>query len=276
MKLPWSRLVGLAAAVLAVMPAGLAAADPSLLVSPTRVVFEGAKRTAVLTLLNNGTDPGTYRLFLVHYRMTPTGGFEEVKEPSAEDKLVDSLIRFTPKQVVLPPKQSQVVRIQLRKPEHLAAGEYRTHLLFRVLPQAPAAGDAKAPGIQIKLIPAVGVSIPLIVREGETSATAGLAGLSLLAPEQAGGNARLSLRLERSGNRSVYGNLVARFQPKGGGEREVGRANGVAVYTPNATRQAILPLNERPDTLAHGTLRVVFQEPEAEGKVLAQAELPLP
>ncbi|MDB5095707.1 MAG: hypothetical protein JWM80_128, partial [Cyanobacteria bacterium RYN_339] len=128
MKLPLSRLVGLAAFALALLPAGLAAADPSLLVSPTRVVFDGAKRTAVLTLLNNGSDPGTYRLFLVHYRMTLNGGFEEVKDLSAEDKLVDSLIRFTPKQVVLPPKQSQVVRIQIRKPEHLAAGEYRTHL----------------------------------------------------------------------------------------------------------------------------------------------------
>ncbi|MDB5098488.1 MAG: hypothetical protein JWM80_2909, partial [Cyanobacteria bacterium RYN_339] len=146
----------------------------------------------------------------------------------------------------------------------------------RVLPAAPAPGDPRAPGIQIKLIPAVGVSIPLILREGETSATAGLSALAVLPPEKAGGNARLGLHLDRTGNRSIYGNLVALFRPHGGSEREVGRANGVAVYTPNASRQSILPLNEPPVSLAHGTLRVMFVEPEAEGKTLAQTELPLP
>jgi P pilus assembly chaperone PapD len=274
---PW--LLAAPLAVVALLNAGLAWADPALLVSPTRVVFDGNKRTAVLTLLNNGTDTGTYRLFLVHYRMKPDGSFEEVTTPNEEELAVDRLIRFTPKQVVLPPKQAQVVRIQIRKPESLAVGEYRTHLLFRVLPTIPAAEpNAGGKGLSIRLVPAVGVSIPLIVREGATTATATIDDLAVLA---AGGPAddplkdrpRIALQLERTGNQSIYGNLVASFTPKGGAEREVARANGVAVYVPLGARRTVLPLAA---DLAHGVLKVTFLEPESDGKVLAQAELTLP
>jgi P pilus assembly chaperone PapD len=271
-------IAALGAGLALVGAARAALADPTLLVSPTRVVFDDARRTAVLTLLNNGNEAGTYRLFLVHYRMTPTGGFEEVTEPTAEDKATDAMIRFTPKQVVLPPKQTQVVRVQLRLPADLAAGEYRTHLLFRVLPAVPPAGQAGdgKRGISIRLVPAVGVSIPLIFRHGQTAATAGLSQLALLPPQQ-DGKARLGLHIQRQGNQSVYGNLVAVFHPAGGGAaREVGRANGIAVYMPNTDRQAILPLAVPPGAIAHGTVEVRFQEPEADGKVLAKSELHVP
>jgi hypothetical protein len=272
-------LLAVPLAVIAMLNAGRAYADPSLLVSPTRVVFDGNKRTAVLTLLNNGTDTGTYRLFLVHYRMKPDGSFEEVTTPNAEELAVDRLIRFTPKQVVLPPKQAQVVRIQVRKPEDLAIGEYRTHLLFRVLPTIPAAEpNTGNKGLSIRLVPAVGVSIPLIVREGQTSATASIGDLSvwpadLPAKDPALHRPRISLQLQRDGNQSIYGNLIASFTPAGGSPQEVARANGVAVYVPLTSRRTVLPL---PTNLAHGVLKVTYQEPEPDGKVLAQAELTVP
>ena len=281
------------AALLATVAAGApfvaaqpARAEASLMVTPTRVVFEGPKRTAVLTLLNTGNEAGTYRLFLVRYRMTEQGTLEEVKAANPDERFADEMVRFTPKQVTLAPNMSQQVRLQLRKPESLAAGEYRSHLLFRALPAVPAAGtpEDKARGIAIRLVPALGVSIPLIVREGETKAQARLSDLALapaakVAGEPAGQPPRLAFKLHRSGNRSLYGDMVATFKPKGGGaEVPVGRVNGLAIYTPNAARQGLLPLAPPPGrALAGGTLKLVYRAPESEGaQPLAEAELALP
>lgn len=271
-------IAALVAPLLALAPMGRAQADPALLVSPTRVVFDGNKRTAVLTLLNNGTDVGTYRLFLVHYHMREDGAFEDVPQPSTAELAVDRMIRFTPKQVVLPPKQAQVVRVQLRLPANLADGEYRTHLLFRVLPVEQAHRPDDGRGVSIKLTPAVGISIPLIIRHGASTATASLSGLTLLPP---GGPANAPLRdrnrlvvtLGRGGNQSIYGNLVATFKGATGGVNEVARANGLAVYLPLADRKVTLPLQ---GPLTHGRLSVVYQEPEPGGKVLARTEIVVP
>lgn len=286
------RLLSPAAALLAAttvaapfIAAQPAFAEASLMVTPTRIVFDGPKRTAVLTLLNTGNESGTYRLFLVRYRMTDQGTLEEVKSPRPDEKFADEMIRFTPKQVVLAPQMSQQVRLQFRKPANLAAGEYRSHLLFRALPTIPAAGspDDKNRGIAIRLVPALGVSIPLIIREGETKAQARLSDLALqpaakVAGEPGGQGPRLTFKLNRTGNRSLYGDLVATFRPKGGGEVPVGRINGIAIYTPNAARQATLPLTPPAGkALQGGALRLVYRASESEGaQTLAEAEIALP
>ncbi len=49
--------------------------------------------------------------------------------------------------------------------------------------------------------------------------------------------------VQRSGTQSCYGDLSASFTPAGGAALEIGRANGVAVYTPNALRHVKIPLN---------------------------------
>lgn len=265
-----SSLLAFPLALLATFGAGGALADPALLVSPTRVVFEGNSRSIALTLLNNGTDTGTYRLFLVHYRMREDGSFEEVKTPDDAEQQADKMIVFTPKTVTLPPKQAQVVRVALRKPANLAAGEYRTHLLFRVLPTVPAAEPGQGKGISIRLVPAVGVSIPLIIRQGALTASAAVADIGAI---KVNGHPGVSFRLDRSGTASIYGNVVVSFTPNGGEAREVARANGLAVYPPLLDRRVALPTEQ---ALAHGKLSVDFQEPEANGKTLAHGEVTLP
>src|SRR5688572_28815630 len=44
-----------------------------LMVSPTRVVLEGRKRNAELTLINTGSQRATYRISFIQMRMTDTG-----------------------------------------------------------------------------------------------------------------------------------------------------------------------------------------------------------
>ena len=115
------------------------------------------------------------------------------------------------------------------------------------------------------------------MRHGESTASVALTQLALQAP-QAGQAPMLAFRIERSGNSSVYGDLSVSFTPRGGQSRVLGRASGVAVYTPNAVRRAMLALHLPPGAaLAGGELRLAYRErPEAGARLLAEAALALP
>lgn len=253
-----------------------------LMLHPTRVVFEGNRRTAQLEIINRGDRTEVYRISLARKRMTDMGEFVNVDAPFPGEQFADDFIRYSPRQVELAPGASQAVRLMLRKPADLAAGEYRSHLVFERIPDVDATTGAqnKSAGaeLEIKLLPLVNVSVPLIVRYGETSASVSVTDLRL-EPSTAGEPALL-LTLRRSGNRSAYGDLVVYFTPnsKRGAPQIVARVGGVAVYAPNALRRARLVLSSAPRTpLAAGTLRVTYQErPENRGKLIAEGSLQLP
>lgn len=274
-----SARVVAASVLLPLCLAGPAAAD--LLVYPTRLVFEGNERAAQLDLHNNGTESATYRITLVNRRMNETGGFVEVDKPQPGELFADTMIRFSPRQVVLSPGTTQTVRMAIRRPADLAEGEYRSHLRFERLPDAQGANSVEAItkrgelGVRLRVL--VGVTVPVIVRQGKTSAQASLSGLELLrgTSERA---PTIAFVLNRGGNRSVYGDLGATFIPQGGKEQQVGKAAGLAVYTPNALRRGRLELQLPPGLmLAQGTLRLTYRErPEAGGRLLAEAVLPIP
>jgi P pilus assembly chaperone PapD len=253
-----------------------------LMIAPTRVVFEKNQRTAQVDLINNGKESATYRISVVNRRMSETGEFIALESAGPGELFAGELLRFSPRQVVLAPGAGQLVRIMLRKPEGLAPGEYRSHLQFDRIPDAAGAtslaaqGAPAAPGeLAVRLSMLAGLSIPVIVRHGDTSATASIAELAISAPGQP---PALSAVLHRSGTSSVYGDLAATFTPHGGTAVVVGKAGGVAVYTPNPLRRMRLLLQPPAGVLlARGTLRLTYRErPAAGDKLLAEAAIELP
>lgn len=252
-----------------------------LMLYPTRIVFEGNQRAAQLELINNGSESATYRITLVNRRMDETGSFSDIEEPQPGEQFADSMLRYSPRQVTLAPGAGQAIRIMVRKPADIAVGEYRSHLKFTQLPDARGSTSIEAQGgdgngIDIMLNVLVGASIPVIVRHGNTHADAALTHLELQRP--ASGQSFISVHMERSGNQSVYGDLVASFTPQGGTERVIGRANGVAVYAPNPLRRVIMAVEPPANAqLAKGALKVMYREQAADGgDVLAEATLQLP
>ena len=268
----------LGAALLWVLPA-----HAELSLFPTRIVLERNQRAAQVELMNRGTAAETYRIGLVNRRMTVDGDIVVAEAPQPDERFADEMLRYSPRQVTIPPGQSQVVRILLRKPADLPDGEYRSHLQFDRVEDTSAAtsveavGSAPAQGIGVVIRTLVGASIPVIVRHGATQVRVTLSELAL--ESRAGIPAPLlALQLQRQGNRSVYGDLSVSFTPAGGKAVELAKAGGVAVYVPNASRRARLPL-ELPKGLAlsDGVLQVSYRErPEAGGALLAEAQLRLP
>jgi len=250
-----------------------------LMLHPTRLVFDKNQRAAQIELINNGNTPATYRITLVNRRMTENGQFEAIDTPGPGEQFADPMLRYSPRQITLQPGTAQTVRVMLRKPAELADGEYRSHLQFERLPDAEGASsiESQAGGkdIGVVLNTLIGASVPVIIRHGTTDASVRLSGLAL---GREGKQPVLAFQFDREGNSSVYGDLAIHFTPRGGKPQQLALVGGIAVYTPNRVRKAVVPLQAPNGTaLAHGTIEVSYRDrPEAGGKVLAQATLELP
>lgn len=251
------------------------------MVFPTRMVLENNQRAGQLEIVNNSAKTVTYRITLVNRRMDENGKFRPAETAGPGELFADSMLSYSPRRVTLAAGAGQVIRIMARKPADLAAGEYRSHLLFseqaeptgRTSAQPPTDGAAE---IGVALTALVGVSIPVILRSGETSATVTLGNLGLI-KAAAGQPASLAVDVQRSGSQSCYGDLTVSFTPAGGAALDIGRANGVAVYTPNALRHVKIPLNPPAGAvLANGILTVSYRErPERRGAPAVEASLSL-
>lgn len=255
-----------------------------LLVAPTRIILEGPRRSSEVTLVNVGPTPATYRISLTHLRMTEKGELQEITDVKPEDRIADPLVRFSPRQVTLEPNLAQTIRIQLRKPADLAVGEYRSHLLFRAVPPADTSSgnvetqNQEVDGLVIRLTPIYGISIPLIVRHGQTSVSSNLSDFQLVPASAPGEAPVVSVRINRTGNQSIYGDLRVRFIPASGGEEKVvGLIGGVAVYSPLPYREVQIPLQfDDGKGLRKGRLQMTFTEEGLRGGLLAEAELTIP
>ena len=217
------------------------AAVGDLTISPTRVIFEGRERSTQVSLINRGSEAATYRIEFIQYRMTEDGEMLEIDEPNELEKFADELIRFSPRQVELQPNQAQTVRLLLRKPKDLPAGEYRSHMLFYAIPDESAGTDIEKraatdeEGFSISITPIFRISIPVIVRHGELSAEFDIQDVALNVGEE---QPNVSLTMQREGNRSVYGDLNIEYMPDNGDESVLLKyVKDFVLYTSTNTRK---------------------------------------
>jgi hypothetical protein len=253
----------------------------NLLVAPIRVVFEGAKQREDLNLSNIGQDTAVYLISFIHYQMLENGSFRQLENTdSLPTPRSDSYLRIFPRRVTLPPGESQVVRLQFRKPAGMSDGEYRSHLYFRaekeVTPLGMRTAGADSSNLSVSITPIFGISIPVIIRSGNLNLDIKLSDVSLAVLNDSVYN--LGVVINRTGNRSAYGNLRAEFVPDKGTSFEVGLANGVGVYTELNKRIYNLPLRIKNGAkLKGGKLVITFTSPADDGsKELAKTEYRLP
>ncbi|MCJ7449732.1 MAG: hypothetical protein MUO72_18815 [Bacteroidales bacterium] len=256
-----------------------AVAQGNLLITPRRVVFEGSKRSMDLNLANTGRDTATYVISLVQIRMKEDGGFETIKEPDPGQRFADRFIRYFPRSVTLGPNEAQVVKMQLIRSNELVTGEYRSHFYFRAIPSVKPLGEKETikdtTSLSVRLTPIFGITIPVIIRVGESTAKVSLSDLALDITDNS--DPRIKMVFNRTGNMSFYGDLTVDHISTEGKVTRVGIANGVAVYTPNTVRRFQFNLNKIPGVdFRRGTIRVIYSAPSDVKPVrYAEAELNL-
>lgn len=253
-------------------------AQGDLMVFPKRLVFEGNTKTADLNLANIGKDTARYNISFIQYRMNEDGSFTEIKTPDEGQNFADKFLRYYPRSIVLAPKEAQIVKVQLIKTNLMAPGEYRSHIYFRAIPNAQPLGEEEkkdTTAVSVKLIPVFGITIPTIIRVGEPTTKVTLSDLDFSVKNDT--LPLISLTFNRTGNMSVYGDLSVVHVSPSGKKTEVGRANGVAVYTPNQKRSFQVALLKKAGLDFHtGTLHLEYTTPnDAKPFKFAEADLPL-
>ena len=238
-------------------------AQGNLLISPRRVVFDGEKRSQELNLANTGKDTAKYVVSFMEIRMTENGAFEEINQPVSGQRFASKFLRFFPRSVTLAPNEAQSIKVQVTKASTMESGEYRSHIYFRAVPNERPLGEggevAKDSGITVRLTPVFGITIPVIIRIGESDTKVGLSDVSF---GMVGDTIpRIGMMLTRSGNMSAYGDITVEHIGEDGKITEVGMARGVAVYTPNLRRRFNFDLYRNTGIdFKKGKLKVSFAE----------------
>ena len=251
----------------------------NLLITPRRVVFEGNKKSQELNLANTGQDTAKYNVSIVQYRMKEDGSFQEITTPDEGQNFADKYIRFFPRTVTLAPNEAQVVKMQLIKTDQLTPGEYRSHVYFRAVPKQSALGiDEKvkdSTSIGVKLIPIFGITIPVIIRAGESTTKVSFSNLILNIVNDT--IPRLQMEFNRTGNWSVYGDLLVEHISPQALKTKVGVVKGISVYTPNQVRKFQMDLDRKAKVDYHsGTLKITYSsQSETKPEKYTEAELKL-
>lgn len=266
---PFRRIFAALFAVLTLTTGQAAQAQGDLLVAPTRVIINNAG-SAEVVLSNIGREPATYRIMLELRRMNGEGDLTEIPaaEANASEQAALEMVRYAPRRIVLPPGQPQAVRITVRPPEGLPDGEYRVHMVFRSIPSAVSPEEAervRASGqFAIRLQPVYGISIPVFIRKGRLDAGAQLSAVQL---RREGTGGVISLAINRTGGRSVYGEVIARTAR---GE-PIASVRGVAVYSEVSQVKVDLALTPEQLARAKGPVRIEYREmPESGGRIIAE------
>lgn len=267
-------------------PAGAVGGMGDVNIYPKRVVIDDRNRLASIGLYNRSTSPGDYDIGVGDKLMTPDGrlvDLDTVTDPAARARIRSAipLLRWSPHRVSLAGSEAQTVRVMVRIPPDLAPGEYRSH--FSIVSAPPvadslsietAAGQPPAGGIGVRIVPRFGISIPVIVRVGETTLTVGLKDLSL---GQGPAGRTIDLTILRNGTRSAFGDIRVTAP---GSKEPVAEVMGVGVYTEVASRKVQVPVNPKADPrlLARGSrLTVTYTDDDsAPGKVLARQDFVVP
>ena len=255
---------------------------------PRRVVLQGRERIATVGLYNRAAAEGNYEIELSDRLMKTAGELVDLADVDdqadrARLKSATEMLRWSPRRIVLPPNESQTIRIMARIPPDLPPGEYRTHFSVMQVPIdagggvsiEQASGQRKSGSIGVRIVPRFGISIPVIVRVGETTLETGLRDLSVKAIGD--GRSAVAFTITRSGSRSAYGNITV---ASAGSGKAIAAVKGIGVYPEIEERFMTVPIDPEAPASAYAKgarLTVTYTDDDFRpGEVLARQEFIVP
>jgi len=270
----------------------------NLNISPKRLTFDRAGKSATVYIFNQGTTAAAVNIDLVDRVMLPDGQITPAEDAAAKpetkavaDRLQSAkpLLLATPRRAVLEPGKGQTIRVRVMPgaAETVAKGEYRTHLTITTIPPkdlgmtAEQAAGVKPGELSFTVYSVFGISIPVIVRLGDPDVRAAIDNPHLIYVDVPGPNNGpvrrtpvLAFDIVRQGASSLFGNIEVRGA-KAKGKDPIGLARGVGVYTEIDRRAMQIPLTRAP--AAGESLEIAFTDDDTSpGHVLAQSAYTAP
>lgn len=249
-------------------------AHADMLISPTRVLMNDENTSATLVLRNPSNGPRTYRLSWEDKRADENGGYTIITEgedwPSAQD-----MVRLSPRQITVGPNENQTVRFSWRPPADLTPGEYRSHLLLKVIPDiseptATLGTNGPEDNVGIRVFMQMSFSIPVVVRHKTDTPQVTIKEVKAV-PTQNGKKLGLEVIFNRVGNSSSFGRVSVEMQLNSDSPVEkIGEYGELAIFEEVSDRKITIPL--RDSRIPEGALvRVAYEGlNEYEGKLWAE------
>jgi len=238
---------------------------------PHRVVFEPGMRSAEVVLQNSGTATATFRMGWndIVYDEDLQARQIENDERLRKTPAASSMIRFAPRQVELAPGQTQAIRIRLRRPSGLAAGEYRSHFLFQEQSSAPrVATPSTRAGAQMAL--QIGITIPLVVRAGSGEADLSIDSAEIQQPSEQFPSGLLLARLKRNGDYGLFLDTELSYQSPEG-KVVLAYNTGRGIYTDTERYNLRLSLRETPPRGTPLMLRLSYTQRDGSTATLEES-----
>ena len=225
-----------------------------LSVAPQYILFDkGMPRVQTVSVINNSDKEKTYNVKLLHYKQVKDGSYVSVDKEEENNKFADSLLFFGPRRFTLAPRGIQTIKIQRKPKADLETGEYRSHILFQEAEDEKVAtteASTTVKGLSFTITALYGVSIPVVVRNGELYSEVKIQNAKHV---KNGENNLINVDIARSGNKSLRGDVLVKYQNK-----QIGLLKGVNVFLSIDKRNISIPLS-----LGE------FKESDLEGKTLS-------
>lgn len=229
----------------------------TLMIAPLRVVFEDRARSATIALLNTGNKTRTFRIGWKLMKMDEDGKYHDIPLDDTDPFTVPKMVVFSPRQVTIEPNGRQNIRLSLRRPANLPAGEYRGHLTLIALPDDESRGSLEAPrrGMEIMLNVELGFSVPVIVRVGpRDGAEVKIESPALSLADAATGAQQVDAVLtHKEGSQSSYGRVRA-FNQQG---EQIGMIDNIALYPEQSKRNIHIILQQKAQPGSH--IQLVYE-----------------
>lgn len=245
-----------------------ALARAELTITPTRVIFQDRDRFATVTLVNTGKEVRSYEMKWLFFRMQETGSPYAPSDKSVTEFDLSKYIVFQPRRVTLAPGATQKVRLALRRPETIPAGDYHIHLQFigikdqdeeQKVVGTPSARPKAAAQVEIN----VGYSIPVILRAGQDAVSAEIGQISIKRnPEDK--NLKVIVPVSRKSEtpHAIIGYMYLYHISPSGEQELVGEISNANIFPEVSQREFEVSLIRQ---ISGGTLRVVLEK-NIEGK----------
>jgi fimbrial chaperone protein len=235
----------------------------NLLINPTRVAFGPTDRTTDVTLINISQTTNTYRIEWSEKKAKSEGGYEDLTAATVGNfPVASSMLRYSPKQVTLKAGERQTIKMAVRRPQGLANGEYRSHLVFKAIPpMGPTLPDKPEPesaGASTKVDILLTFTIPVVVKHGPVVYQVALEDAAIVY-NAATKTGNVIVNLSRSGTNSVIGNLDAYWTPAGGSEQLIAKSGDFNFWPEINKVKASLNWVGTSFAESDGKLRIVYE-----------------
>lgn len=217
-------------------------AGPNIHFTDYRVLLTDKTNTKNYQIFNQGEVDAYCYTDLVDHNVSKDGKLTVASQNNLPPTSAQSLLRISPKRVLIPAKSNQKVRVLARGLSTKKNGEWVSYLNLRCREQK----SQTSQGIQIQ--PNFVFNIPVVVRKGELPVEAALKNPQIRAKNN---GYYASTILSRKGQRSLFGSIIVSDQ-----SGVLAVRNGLSHYLQSEDVPLILPLKAKPK----GKVTIEFTE----------------